>query len=260
MMKTSFYLITALISACVLQGKAVAADLAATPYYTKAAPVPTADLWSGPYLGLSAGGRWMSETWSTIKPPSSHEFESTSARLGIYGGYNWQVHPLWVVGLEADIAWANNSQSIDSIPGLTRPGTVGTTEINNNADGGIRARAGYLITPQTLVFASGGVSWLQNEINVAATTTTRIANWCAPDTIVTTKGSDSVSGTSVGWSLGGGIETKVAPNWLLRGEYRYASYENRKASMMKGAQRIDVDLGNRSTQTVMVGLAYQFGQ
>jgi outer membrane immunogenic protein len=258
MTKTIFHPIMAAIAALALQGGAMAADIPVAPRYGKAPPIAL-DLWSGGYLGVSAGGRWTTEEWTTTTPNSSHEFESSSARLGLYGGYNWQVQPRWIVGLEADIAWANNHASMNSIPGM-KAGRTGTTELKDMQDGGLRARVGYLVTPSTMLFASGGVAWMQNQIDVSSVTTTRVSNYCAPDTILTSRASDSVSKTNMGWSLGGGLETAVAANWLLRGEYRYNSYGNQNVSLMKGADRIDVNFDRHTTQTVLVGLAYQFGK
>lgn len=259
MFKTSIYLITAVISAIAIQGKAVAADMQVAPMYSKAPPMAV-DLWTGTYIGVSAGGRWTSDSWSTTGTYGSTDYDSSSARLGVYGGYNWQVQPDWIVGIEADIAWANNHASINSIPGLSGGSRTGTSEVKDNADGGIRARVGYLVAPDTMLFATGGVSWIQSEVNATSITTKRIANWCAPDTIVTTRGADSASSTNVGWTLGGGIEKVVAANWLLRGEYRYSSYGSQKVSLMQGAQRFEAELGSHSTQTAMIGIAYQFGK
>lgn len=235
----------------------MAADLQVTPRYLKAPPI--VDTWTGGYLGVSAGGRWTTENW-TSSGQASHEFESSSARLGLYGGYNWQVQPGWIVGLEADVAWANNHASLASIPGTTGTGKTGTSEVKDLSDGGLRARVGYLVTPSTILFASGGVSWIQNQIDVSSVTSTRVAHYCAPDTISTSTASDSLSKTNMGWSLGGGIETKIAHNWLARGEYRYSSYGSQQASLMKGTQQISVDFDKHSTQTLLVGVAYQFGQ
>lgn len=236
----------------------MAADMPVAPIYTKAPP-QVIDLWSGPYIGLSLGGRWTSDSWATAGTYGSHEYESSSARVGLYGGYNWQVKPDWIVGIEADIAWANNHSSLDVIPGITGKNRTGTSDLKDNAEGGIRARIGYLVTPDTLIFATGGVSFLQSEVNASSVTTTRIKNYCAPDTVVTTRAADSASWTQAGWSVGGGIEKAVAKNWLLRGEYRYSSYGSHKVGLMQGAQHFEAEIGSRSTQTAMIGISYQFG-
>lgn len=237
----------------------MAADMPVAPRYTKAPPVAM-DLWTGAYIGVSLGGRWTTESWQTTGTFGAKDYESSSVRAGIYGGYNWQVRPDWIVGIEADIAWANNHASLSSIPGMTGAGRTGTSELKDIGDGGIRARLGYLVAPDLMVFATGGVSWIQSEVNATSITTTRISNYCAPDTIVTTRGADSSSSTQTGWTLGGGIEKVVAANWLLRGEYRYSSYGSQKVTLMQGAQRITADLGSHSTQTAMIGIAYQFGK
>lgn len=240
------------------------------------APAIMADPWTGWYLGASAGGRFNKDTWTgtgfdipavpalLTSRDNPHDFSSTSARLGLYGGYNWRVQQMWVVGLEADIAWANNKKtSAGSIPGLITA-TTDSVEMKDGWDGGLRARLGYLITPSTLLFGTGGVSWMKSEPSISCAGIA-IFSWCTGSNIATFR-TDSVSKTAVGWTLGGGIETIVMPNWLLRGEYRYTSYAGYQAILLAngsaGSGIIDTvtaDIKTR-TQTVLVGLAYKFGQ
>jgi outer membrane immunogenic protein len=253
---------------------ASAADMPAkAPVYK--APVTAADPWTGWYLGASAGGRFNKDTWTgtgfdnPVVPAlltsrdNPHDFSSTSARLGLYGGYNWRVQQMWVVGLEADIAWANNKTSASSIPGLATA-TTDSVAMKDGWDGGLRARLGYLITPSTLLFGTGGVSWMNSEPSISCAGVA-IFSWCTGSNIATFR-TDSVSKIAVGWTLGGGLETIVMPNWLLRGEYRYTSYASYHATLLANGSgatgiidTVTADIKTR-TQTVLVGLAYRFGQ
>lgn len=253
---------------------ASAADMPVkAPMYSKA-PTIVADPWTGWYLGASAGGRWNKDTWtgtSFESPPNPvsitgrdnpHDFTSSSARLGLYGGYNWRIQQMWVVGLEADLAWANNKASTSGVPNAVA--TSDSVQVKDNWDGGLRGRLGYLITPTTLVYSTGGVSWMQSQASftcsgIVATT------WCT-GTNNTSSRTDSVSKTVAGWTLGVGLEAVVMSNWLLRGEYRYTSYAGYHATLLQGGSAlsgnidvIDADIKNR-TQTVLIGLAYKFGQ
>jgi outer membrane immunogenic protein len=69
----------------------------------------------------------------------------------------------------------------------------------------------------------------------------------------------------VGWSFGGGIEWMLAPNWLLRGEYRYTRYNTWQATFLAGGGGFtpNSDLVNANivtrTQTALGGLAFKFG-
>ena len=263
----------AAIAAFSFVNSASAADM---PVKAPLVPVIAADPWTGWYLGASAGGRFNKDTWTGTgfeipalaallsNRDNPHDFNSTSARLGLYGGYNWRVQQMWVVGLEADIAWANNKKtSAGSIPGLITA-TTDSVEMKDGWDGGLRARLGYLITPSTLLFGTGGVSWMNSEASVSCAGST-ITSLCTGPNIATFR-TDSVSKIVVGWTFGGGLETIVMPNWLLRGEYRYSSYAGYHATLLQGGAGsignidvVDADIGRIRTHTALIGLAYKFG-
>jgi outer membrane immunogenic protein len=55
---------------------------------------------------------------------------------------------MWVVGLEADLAWAYDKKSSTGIPGLTTIfAPTDSVQMKDTWDGGLRARLSYLITP-----------------------------------------------------------------------------------------------------------------
>jgi outer membrane immunogenic protein len=94
---------------------ASAADL-----QVKALPAVTAAPgWTGFYLGLNAGGSIGLESTTqsalfTSPALGANVLLNSSGRLAPTGwlaggqiGYNWQVSPLWVLGLEADWQWAS---------------------------------------------------------------------------------------------------------------------------------------------------------
>jgi outer membrane immunogenic protein len=74
----------------------------------------------------------------------------------------------------------------------------------------IRGRAGFTVTPSFLVYATGGlaIAHVQTAGAVAFTTT-----------------ADTYAGgydeTRAGWTVGGGGEWMVAPNWSIKAEYLY---------------------------------------
>lgn len=256
---------------------ALAADMPAkAPTYTKAAAI--ADPWTGWYLGVSAGGRWNKDTWtaSSFESPAvafflsdrdnPHNFNSSSGRLGLYGGYNWRIQQTWIVGLEADFAWANDKTTVSGIPGLVAPISSDTAQMKDKWDGGVRGRLGYLITPTVLLFGTGGVSWMQSQASVTCSGVIA-TSWCSGTNNTSAK-TDSVTKTVVGWTLGAGLEAAVMPDWLLRGEYRYSSYSGYHARLLQGGAAgptgndnvVDADIGRIHTQTLLVGLAYRFGR
>jgi opacity protein-like surface antigen len=110
---------------------------------------------------------------------------------GVQFGYNWQFAPLWVVGLEADIqgaaitsdragstgtatqsfagnsafiktnTGANSKEALEALftnPAVTASGSDSLTA-NLNWLGTVRGRLGFLVTPNLLLYATGGLAY-----------------------------------------------------------------------------------------------------
>ena len=131
--------------------------------------------WTGSYVGVWGGGRIGDIDWSTTEvfdpfgiPIVPFESDpdvsdsSTSGRVAVYAGYNWQFSPAWVAGIEADLGYGDNSTRIDRVPGLaTESGSFVETELG--LDGSLRGRLGYLVTPTILLYGTGGVAFQEVE-------------------------------------------------------------------------------------------------
>jgi outer membrane immunogenic protein len=67
--------------------------------------------WSGVYIGAHLGGAWQSGSdWTYFNPNNGASFSLTpgnnlGAAGGLKGGYNWQLAPRWLLGIESDISW-----------------------------------------------------------------------------------------------------------------------------------------------------------
>lgn len=251
-------------------GSATAADLGARTY-TKAPVVEQISSWTGFYLGGEAGGRWSDSTWTTyalqdpINPASNFRlpqgnpasFDSTSARLGGYAGYNWQFATSWVAGIEGDIAWGDSKKTLAGIPGTWGPGTPAATialdgsSVKLGWDAAIRGKLGVLVSPNVLLFGTGGVAWQDVSINANCQPGGGWACGAVRNTTFNT--------VKTGWTAGAGVEAKVFGNWLARGEYRYADF-GRTDYLFFPSTTDGVWLHHDlKTHTVSFGLAYQFG-
>lgn len=251
-----------------LLGSAGAADLSSRPLYQ---PI-SATNWTGLYAGASLGGRWSDVTWSTnaigdpLGPPdpttAPASFDSSSFRAGGYLGYNWQVAPLWVVGLEADGAWGQNKKTLAGIPGTFGSGGQGvdfgaqafdSAESNLGWDASVRGRVGYLITPTWLVYATAGAAWQQVDLNASCNGSFFNSSWCVAVR------NETVSKILTGWTVGGGIETQLWNHWLLRAEYRYADYGNFAHTFFNDSGIDEVAVtASVKTHTGSIGIAYKF--
>src|SRR5208282_2377325 len=100
---------SAVVGGALVASSAMAADFA-PPVVAVVEPLFS---WTGFYVGLSAGGRWSNVTWTTLSvtpapglPPDPTttpvDFNNKTGTVGAYFGYDWQIAPQWVWGLQAD--------------------------------------------------------------------------------------------------------------------------------------------------------------
>src|SRR5216683_1897150 len=147
---------------------ASAADLsrpASAPVYTKAPLAPAPYSWTGFYIGADAGYGWGRSTESFADPgnagfdacgqcegpwdPQNVKATSNSFLGGLYAGYNWQLVPNWLVGVEGDFTWTHLKNSSATALSQPAPGPGSTTfqsslnlETTVNWLASARARAG----------------------------------------------------------------------------------------------------------------------
>jgi len=110
-----------------------------------------------------------------------------------------------------------------------------------------------LVTPQFLLYATGGVSWLDKEVTITCD--------AGAFSVCLVPHSESVSKTMVGWTVGGGIDWMFAPSWVVRAEYRYADYTGDSLTnrffAITPVDAFDVAV-DQKTHTLTVGLSYLF--
>src|SRR3981189_560894 len=149
--------------------RAAAPARAAPP---RAAPPQQASNWAGGQVGGSNGASSVNNSFvepgafnyapgcfgPCYQTPFSFSGHKTSYIIGAFLGYRWQVG-MWVVGVEGDINWQRGETSHAQ---NTPPPWLGyelfTGSQKQGADGSIRGRLGYLVTPWTLLYATGGLA------------------------------------------------------------------------------------------------------
>lgn len=161
-------------------GSTLAADLPSRKEPPRQILPPPPPMWSGFYGGVNVGGGWISG------------YGSAGVLGGGQIGYNYQVSPMFVLGLETDIqgssagnggqnAWSPASRGIDWF-------------------GTVRGRVGVsALTPQLLIYGTGGFAYgdlrlFEGPIGV-------------------------FSQVGTGWAAGGGVEYMFTPN--LSGKIEY---------------------------------------
>jgi outer membrane immunogenic protein len=224
---------------------AMAADLA--PFYRAPAPFPIAG-WTGPYVGATMGGGWVdgnvaeSATATICNPalvgcaggpaysnalvsaiPTSFGTSHAGFVAGGEFGYNWQMGA-FVLGLEVDLSGstisggvlASGSSGVASIPGNT-VGVAGSANEKVDYLGTVRARAGYLVMPSLLAYATAGFAYGGASSNTTLTEQVTGVCACGPSPSV----AGSTSAPRAGWTAGGGLEYMFIPHWTVKAEYLY---------------------------------------
>lgn len=186
-------------------------------------------LWTGWGFGVSGGYDWQRTGWTTTAliggavPPlassANHDFEDDGRRVGVFLGRSWQ-RDRYVLGLEGDFGRSNASSTHLGIHGILPPDLqplmTDATVVGSGYDGSLRLRAGMLMTPSLLLYATGGVAVQQTKAAVSCPET--VPSWC-----IGGPKHEEISKWQVGWTAGAGYEMAFAGNWFTRGEYRYTS-------------------------------------
>ena len=138
-------------------------------------------------------------------------------------------------GIEADAAWGNSSMSQNGIPGtfgnsgmtLFVPGPPAAVTITGleaelgdsssvklGWDSSLRARLGFLLLPDILLYGTGGVSFQEVAVSASCSGPTAGPTAVSPSYCQSGAHSESASRLMVGYTIGGGIEAAFDANWL----------------------------------------------
>jgi outer membrane immunogenic protein len=252
-------------------GAASAADMA-----VKAAPPPPPPLpsWTGFYIGGDVGGAWADSSGTTIFADSAvgtplvanNSFNRSGFIGGFYAGYNWQVAPNWVFGVEGDWSWTDRNggsfcRGTDFVSAVCVDNNRGFLRVDANNDwiATLRGRLGYT-WGSVMLYGTGGAAWVNNSVTLTADC--RVAG-CGALVLPGQFASATFSNTRTGWVAGLGLEWMITPNWLIRGEWLHADVGN-----SSGVLNIPTGIVGR-TQTVAwsrdltidiarFGIAYNF--
>jgi outer membrane immunogenic protein len=279
-----------LVAASVFMGplgcSALAADLPLKAP-VKALAVTT-DNWSGPYVGLIAGGaEGRTSAGSTVDCPiagflcdPSHYPEygaligataSGSKSRAVFtagglAGYNWHLDR-FVYGIEADLSslhlgLTDRGSGASLNPGLVNnPGAVPVV-FTASATAGInwlatfRARVGYLVSADFLVYATGGLALTSLSVSNSYSD-----NWMYNGGGL---GNSSVTSNATGYVVGGGAEWGLARSWTLKAEYLRADFGSLTTSgaiipvQVPAARNTFTSSANLAANLFRAGLNYKF--
>ena len=170
------------------------------------APMPVEELpvasWAGPYVGLSAGYGFAGESEDES---FNNSIDTDGFVGGAFAGYNWETGGI-VAGVEADVGYSGVE------------GDNAGTEVESGLEGSLRARLGYVVTPDVLLYTTAGGAAKHMEV---------------------TEGGVSDENTMVGWTAGVGTDVKITEQVFGRVEYRYTDYGSEEFTTAGGSGDVD---------------------
>src|SRR5215467_2030360 len=222
---TKLVLATALLSPVILASGTIVSEAGDGPrgqaYGAPPPPLPFY-VWTGLYVGVHAGGGWA-------------DLGVGDTGSGFIGGgqvgYNYQVNPNWVVGVEVEVSGSaikNNLLTIGTFAGPI------TANFNWNTLTTLASRFGYAFD-HWLVSGKVGGAWADVSVSVNA-----------PFGF-----SNSAGGTASGWIVGVGTEYAFRNNWSAKIEYNHLDFGSDGGTFITG-NSVTVD-------TVKAGVNYRFG-
>lgn len=253
------------------------------------AVVVQSDPWSGSYIGFVAGAAaghsslnnaidcsfagflcdpiHYPENGALLSATASGSKTDAAFTGGIVAGRNWRLDRA-VYGIEADISYLHlrltrggNASSLNL--GLNNGGAppvpvVATVATTAGMDwlATFRGRAGYLVMPDLMVFATGGLALTNQSASYAY-----IDNWIFNGGAA---GSSRASQLTAGYAAGAGIDWNVSGSWTLRAEYLRVGFGSLttsgfvQVSQLPLAKSPYTSSANLTADLFRTGLAYKF--
>jgi outer membrane immunogenic protein len=238
----------AAIGAITSVGAASAADLGALPY-AKAPPMAVIDPvinWAGFYAGVNAGGVWARSNITDVNASAAAARPGTVTSVSTSGflaggqlGYNWQASN-YLFGLEADGGYMD----LGGNKLLTGTGSGTRVGLKGGAYADVTGRAGVAFD-RALFYVKGGYAVLDDAVSYS-TSSPLFAE-------LRKHQADS------GYTIGGGVEYKFAPNWSAKVEYLHFDFGNLNYTVFTTRGTSFLFNQTLRVDTVKAGLNYSWG-
>jgi outer membrane immunogenic protein len=216
-------------------------------------PIASAFSWTGGYVGVHAGYGW-GDTRDTNNPAAEKK-DIDGFLGGIQAGYNYQFDNNVVLGVEADISFGsvnNEWHDPNQYSGYWTEDKVTTV-------GTLRARIGYA-AGNFLPYLTGGLAIGRTKHSLGCDPALVSAGIGSCASNPAREFSTSESDTSVGYTVGGGVEYAFNNNWSLKAEYLYTDLGKNSVTLIDPGFPAAINEREFDTKfnTVRVGLNYRF--
>src|SRR6266511_4138676 len=163
--------------------------------------------WTGFYAGGHVGYA-RGDARVNVVDDDAVNFKSSFGSLigGLQGGYNYVLPSRFLLGIEADASFLNYLSADDLAWFRTTPHTDIAEKIEFMST--VRGRLGYAFD-HWMVYATGGFAW-------------SLGRFLQTPGVIDDP--DKALHLHTGWAAGTGAEFAIAPNWIARLEYLYASF------------------------------------
>jgi opacity protein-like surface antigen len=259
-----------LASVAVVALAAASPALAADLPFKAPPPAVAAWGWSGFYVGGHGGYGWGHDPQTDLNDPfffgkvpgftGFTGFDPKGALGGAHAGFNWQSGAI-VAGLEGDLSFTDiKGSSFNAGSAVTTFSANSIAATHSGAFdllGSGRGRLGYLVSPNVLLYGTGGLAWTRFDDNKDSTT---LGVNIPPPGAVGTIASLSTPSWRFGWVAGLGVETRLLDtNWLARLEYLHYDFGN-SGSAANSQTLFSQTSGNLTVDVLRAGISYKFDQ
>lgn len=202
--------------------------------------------WSGIYVGGQVGYAWGEAPFRnrTGDYLETTDYDPDGFLGGFYVGYNHQLSNKLVLGVDADINFANlkgggNGYTRDALLDPWIDSSLDTSA-RMRWNGAVRARVGYAID-RFMPYVAGGVSFGELKFDLF-NKDNGFRHF-------------SENASMTGWNIGGGVEYAATDNLIVRAEYRYSDFGSKT---FHGLWYEDEGKIKLQTHDIRLGAAYKF--
>lgn len=197
----------------------------------------TSPSWTGFYVGGFVGGGAVNNELDVLG--GLLEFDGIGGEGfvgGGFAGFNYQVSPRIVLGVQGELGVQDLETEID----LSVGGFTASLEAAPDFNAAISGRAGWLVNPDTLLYVIGGYSYAEYDVDIHLSLVRQVTTDLEFDE------------TYHGFHIGTGIEARLTDSITARIEYRYTQYGEEDWGT-GGAVEVEP-----STHTGTLGVAWNF--